>query len=457
MAAKIDHVTAFFLPTSVSLSGQKQKQNTVLSGSHCQYYSSSSVDLYMPSSAVSSSSPSSSSSFGDILGSLRMKAAQAITSSLPDDEKSALLERMGDGHDGGHQVNSNINEKINEIEDDIVYQHTIDEAVAAAKAKEAERYEEKWEAQKEKILAEAEEAAKRRIESDLEIQRRQVAFEAWKRDVERDQQQQQQTDEVSSMTGDPSTEETLGEHPILGACIADLGHKRIHTASARALSAIPVWKKQRIYRHDRAKAMAKDKMKSLHLGLPGVIGLYESKDGSLRIIDGQHRIGMLKSLEESSAADGFDYDNILVEVYPQHDESNVDAHAKDIFLEINKAEPVKLVDLPGVAKASDRKIINEGADRLQARFPDMFSASQRCRAPHLNIDNLRDALFASTALQRHSIKTPKALEEWMLAQNEILSTTYQSEESRKLVPERAMAKAEKSDFYLGLDSSWLYN
>ena len=166
---------------------------------------------------------------------------------------------------------------------------------------------------------------------------------------------------------------------------------------------------------------------------------------------------MLKSLEESSAADEFDYDNILVEVYPQRDESDVDTHAKDIFLEINKAEPVKLVDLPGVAKASDRKIINDGADRLQERFPDMFSASQRCRAPHLNIDNLRDALFASTALQRHSIKTSKALEEWMLAQNEILSTKYQSEESRKLVPEKAMAKAEKFHFYLGLDSSWLYN
>jgi hypothetical protein len=203
--------------------------------------------------------------------------------------------------------------------------------------------------------------------------------------------------------------------------------------------------------------MAKDKLKSLHLGLPGVIGLYESKDGSLRIIDGQHRIGMLKSLEESAKADGFDFDNILVEVYPQQDDADVDAHAQDIFLEINKAEPVKLVDLPGVAKASDRKIINEGADRLQERFPDMFSASQRCRAPHLNIDNLRDALFASTVLQRHSIKSSKALEEWMLAQNDILSVKYQSGENRNLVPQKAMEKAEKFDFYLGLDSSWLYN
>ena len=263
LAAKIDHATESFLPTSVSLS--RQKQNTVLNMTHPhrQNYSSSSADPYRTSSSMSFSSPSSSpsSSFGDIFGSLRMKAAQAITSSLPDDEKSALLERMGDGHDDGRKVESGIieNGNGNEIVDDDHYKHTIDEAVAAAKAKEAERYEEKWEAQKEKILAEAEEAARRRIESDLEIQRRQVAFEAWKRDVERDLQQQHQIDGVSSTTGAPSREEALGEHPILGACIADLGHKRIHTASARALSAIPVWKKQRIYRHDRAKAMAKGK------------------------------------------------------------------------------------------------------------------------------------------------------------------------------------------------------
>lgn len=166
---------------------------------------------------------------------------------------------------------------------------------------------------------------------------------------------------------------------------------------------------------------------------------------------------MLKAMEETSASDGFDFDKILVEVYPQLDQTDKDKHAKDIFLEINKAEPVKLVDLPGMAKASDRKVINEGADRLHDKFPDMFSSSQRCRAPHLNIDNLRDALFASNVLQRHSLKTPKALEEWMLAQNEILSTKFQSEESRMLFPERAIAKAEKHDFYLGLDSSWLYH
>jgi len=38
---------------------------------------------------------------------------------------------------------------------------------------------------------------------------------------------------------------------------------------------------------------------------------------------------------------------ILVEVFPS---TSSDDHAQDIFTIINKAEPVKLVDMPGVAK-----------------------------------------------------------------------------------------------------------
>jgi hypothetical protein len=166
---------------------------------------------------------------------------------------------------------------------------------------------------------------------------------------------------------------------------------------------------------------------------------------------------MLKLLQEKATLLEFDYDQILVEVYPQRDDLDEATHAKEIFLEVNKAEPVKLVDLPGVAKASHRNVINEGAEKLQQRFPDMFRPSQRCRPPHLNIDNLRDALFASNVIGRHSLKSPKALETWMIAQNEILATKLQKEEAKKLVSATALKKAIEYDFYLGLDSSWLYN
>jgi hypothetical protein len=51
-----------------------------------------------------------------------------------------------------------------------------------------------------------------------------------------------------------------------------------------------------------------------------------------------------------------------VEVYPQQQQDNdtfvdADKHATELFLEVNKAEPVKLVDMPGVAKKADRKSI----------------------------------------------------------------------------------------------------
>ncbi len=152
--------------------------------------------------------------------------------------------------------------------------------MAAAKAKEAARYAEKWEREKDKLLAEAEAAARRRVQSDLEIQRRAIAFEAWKQNLEREKNAEANAGtaaavETSSKLDESTAEDVLGEHPILGPVLADLGYKRIHLTSSRALAAIPVWKKQRIYRHGRAKTMASDKMKTLHLGLPGVIGIFE--------------------------------------------------------------------------------------------------------------------------------------------------------------------------------------
>jgi hypothetical protein len=165
---------------------------------------------------------------------------------------------------------------------------------------------------------------------------------------------------------------------------------------------------------------------------------------------------MLTMLKEKVHSNDFDFDNVLVEVYPAQKEQDEDLQVKEIFLEVNKAEPVKLVDLPGVAKAKDRKIINEVAERLRDKYPDMFSESQRCRSPHLNIDNLRDALFASKIIEKHSLKTSKALEEWILKRNDSLEIEFQDEGNTKLVSATALKKANKLGFYLGLDSGWLY-
>jgi hypothetical protein len=208
----------------------------------------------------STNSDGKSGSVGDYFSSLRLKAADALTSNLPDEERDLLLGKY-----------SRKDEESIDDEDDedtpTSYEPSIDEAIAAAKLQEAERYEQKWEQDKEELVAEAEKAARSRIESDIEIQKRQVAFEAWKAELERERQQ---ADSDKTMTT-----EGIGEHPILGHLIADMGYKRIHLASSKNLATIPVWKKQRIYRHGRSKNMATDKMKTLHLGLPGVIGIFE--------------------------------------------------------------------------------------------------------------------------------------------------------------------------------------
>ncbi len=161
-------------------------------------------------------------------------------------------------------------------------------------------------------------------------------------------------------------------------------------------------------------------------------------------------------LKKKVSEDGFDFENVLVEVYPAQEEANQDSQVQDIFVEVNKAEPVKLVDMPGVAKAKDRKIITEVAESLRQKYPDMFSESQRCRSPHLNIDNLRDALFASKIIDKHSLKTSKAMEDWIMKRNDMLEAEFQEEENQKLVNANALKKASRFKFYLGLESSWLY-
>lgn len=173
-------------------------------------------------------------------------------------------------------------------------------------------------------------------------------------------------------------------------------------------------------------------------------------------MDGQHRVGMMSLMLENSTSD-VDLSNILVEVYPQHVDHG-DNHAENLFAEINKAEPVKLIDMPGVAKVSERNIISNAAERLLNKFPGMFSDSQRCRAPNLNIDNLRDEIFAAKILTRHNIKSGAALEKWMLAQNELLQEKLSnSEELGKSFSDNQLQKANENKFYLGLDKSWYYN
>lgn len=152
------------------------------------------------------------------------------------------------------------------------------------------------------------------------------------------------------------------------------------------------------------------------------------------------------------------FDRVLVEVYPetktQEDEKYL---AENIFLEINKAEPVRLIDMPGVAPAMDRAIITEAVKMLEGKYINMFSPSQRCRVPNVNVDNLRNSVFGSNILKRHGLNTSKKLMDYLLEQNAVLGQQYENDEGKKaLVSAKQLSKASKNDFYLGLESTWLY-
>jgi hypothetical protein len=450
----------------------------------------------------------------DFFADLRLRVAKALTDSLhPDDVRRELLGVSGQTPQQQQQqapaaiaAAAAVQKKVAEEPASSVPSSSLSiaETIAAVREEESRKFAAKWEREKDIIMAEAERAVRARLESDLVLKQRQMAFEKWKQGVESEkrtktnevvvveipttpastmpvssiEQKQQREDEEEGAIEEQQQQQqqedftALSTHPILGQCIADLGYKRLHLISIEKLIHIPVWEKQRIYRHDRAVQMAKDKRKTLHLGLPGVMGIHENTvTGELRILDGQHRIGMLAILlmlegskkqqqhgeedKSNTASDGSTISPlqdkpIVVEVYPSAEPQS----AKELFTEINRAEPVKLVDMPGVLKDSSRHILNEAAGQLRDLYPEMFKPSQRCRPPHLNIDNLREALFVASVLDRHQIKNATALLDWMRAENEKLRQEYQKENVRSRVPEKVMEKADANQFYLGLESTW---
>mmetsp|Transcript_32957 Transcript_32957/g.54425 ORF Transcript_32957/g.54425 Transcript_32957/m.54425 type:complete len:411 (-) Transcript_32957:25-1257(-) len=387
---------------------------------------------------------SSTSSVMDMFINLRWRAAEVLTNGLSPEEKAQLLGTL----DGVGATRKEDDPENND--DSTIIQQTIGEAVAAARMEESQRQTSKWEKERESLLREAEAAARARVESDLLVQERRVlAMGRWQKELSAEEQ----ASAISGATTITSTTSSIA-HPILGAVVVDLGYKRVYQVSAAILASIPVWKKQRVYRHDRAKVIATDKMKTLPLGMPGIVVLHEDQNGKLSILDGQHRVGALALLSKK-APEGLDLDGILVEVYTSNDSTNDSAEA--IFVEINKSEPIKLVDMPGVAKAGDRKIITSAAAKLHKQYPEMFKPSQQCRPPHLNVDNLRDAIFASELLKRHDLKSTTALVQWMQAQNEVLAAKFQQAAAAGKANPKALEKAKQYDFYLGLESSWLYN
>lgn len=77
--------------------------------------------------------------------------------------------------------------------------------------------------------------------------------------------------------------------------------------------------------------------------LSGVITMYlDKKTGKAGIVDGQHRAGALMLLSQQGHWDRLKR-NILIDVFNTDNDEDIAA----LFKEINSAEPVRLVDMPG--------------------------------------------------------------------------------------------------------------
>lgn len=133
-------------------------------------------------------------------------------------------------------------------------------------------------------------------------------------------------------------------HPVFGKKIASLGYKNVYLTSVASLAKTQVWERQRTLRPDRAARIATSKITLGRTGsLSGVITMFCDKlSGRSGIVDGQHRAGALMLLSQEGHWDGQEQ-NILIDVFETESDDQIVA----LFKEINSAEPVRLVDMPG--------------------------------------------------------------------------------------------------------------
>ena len=156
-----------------------------------------------------------------------------------------------------------------------------------------------------------------------------------------------------------------------------------------------------------------------------MVTLYELPGGVFRcIVDGQHRVGALRLLlrdaAASAAASASPWERVLVEVFPLPNE----AAAQALFVDINSAQPVLLVDLPacaGGAAPHAKGALEAAAATLATRYAPMFKPSTACKPPHVNLDALRDKLHQLDVMAAHGLSDGAELLGWLLARNAALA------------------------------------
>lgn len=114
-----------------------------------------------------------------------------------------------------------------------------------------------------------------------------------------------------------------------------------------------------------------------------------------------------------------------------------------------------------------QEILTAAADQLALQYAEMFKPSSRCKPPHLNVDVLRDDLYQSGFLARHSPQAATAQQLLDLLErvnqsvkSQMLQEQQQGKEKNVPPPSKsaqaALRKAGEHDFFLGMDKAWMY-
>lgn len=83
----------------------------------------------------------------------------------------------------------------------------------------------------------------------------------------------------------------------------------------------------------------------------------------------------------------------------------------------------------------------------------MFKSSPNCRAPHVNVDTLRDELHRGRVVARTGAQSADDLLQWLLRENERLRSRGAHGWPGK--SEKALAKAVEHRFFLGMETAWI--
>uniref|UniRef100_A0A7S0LP73 Uncharacterized protein n=1 Tax=Coccolithus braarudii TaxID=221442 RepID=A0A7S0LP73_9EUKA len=311
----------------------------------------------------------------------------------------------------------------------------------------------------------------------LQSQSRALVLEGRMRDTERERERlryecAQLKRQMSQRSATMSTSATQTEHhPQFGILLIDLGFKKVYSASARTLvNSVPLWSKQRPCNEGRVDEIVRSKSKDpafigavMCFEFEGMIQPSLKCPQPVGIFDGQHRVRAAAKLLESddfvlcedeatrsSSSAGGQYRDfpLVVEVYSVNSETDI----KALYLEVNKGESVKEIDLPDAIAPARKLVIDTAVDSIVHRWPEMFKPSERCRPPHLHKDTLRNRLFQHPATMH--VENATELVSNVTKINEKLAKLPKAHWAPRV--HRSLEKAKANHCYLGLDDySWL--